>query len=193
MITHKGTQTIYTERLVLRKFTVDDAQAMYENWARDERVTRYLTWCPHETSEVTRQLLEVWCADYDKPNNYNWVMGYSGTPIGNISVVHLNEKSEWAELGYCMGFAYWNKGLMSEAVKAVIDFLFAEVGINRVGISHAVENPASGRIAQKCGLTYEGTKREYIRASGGKFLDISDHGIIRSDWEKRISHCSRRQ
>ena len=45
MITHKGTQTIHTERLILRKFTIDDAQAMFENWASDEKVTRYLTWC----------------------------------------------------------------------------------------------------------------------------------------------------
>ena len=83
-----------------------------------------------------------------------------------------------------MGYAYWNKGLMSEAAKAVIDYLFAEIGVNRVGISHAVKNPASGRVAQKCGLTFEGTKREYFKTSTRKFLDISDYGIIRSEWEK---------
>ena len=110
-------------------------------------------------------------------------MEYEGTPIGNISVVRLSEKSEYAELGYCMGNAYWNKGFMSEAAKAVIDFLFTEVGVNRVGISHAVKNPASGRVAQKCGLTFEGTKREYFKTSTGEFLDISDYGIIRSEWE----------
>lgn len=82
-------------------------------------------------------------------------MEYEGTPIGNISVVRLSEECEYAELGYCMGYAYWNKGFMSEAAKAVIDYLFAEIGVNRVGISHAVKNPASGRVAQKCGLTKE--------------------------------------
>ena len=86
-------------------------------------------------------------------------MEYEGMPIGNISVVRLSEKSEYAELGYCMGYAYWNKGLMPEAAKAVIDFLFSEVGGNHVGISHAVKNPASGKVAQKCGLTFAGTKR----------------------------------
>lgn len=54
MITHKGTQTIHTERLILRKFTIDDAQAMFENWASDEKVTRYLTWCPL-TSHLKQQ------------------------------------------------------------------------------------------------------------------------------------------
>ncbi|GEM_PF-6663323 len=62
MITNKGTQTIQTERLKLRRFTVDDAQAMFDNWANDPRVTRYLTWSPHESPEATKQLLERWCA-----------------------------------------------------------------------------------------------------------------------------------
>ena len=184
MITNKGTQTIKTERLILRKFTVDDAQAMFENWANDERVTRYLTWCPHESSKFTRQLLESWCAAYNNLNTYNWVMEYEGIPIGNISVVRLNERSEYAELGYCIGHDYWNKGFMSESARAVIDYLFAEIGVNRVGISHAVKNPASGRVAQKCGLTFEGTKREYFKTTSGEFLDISDYGILRSEWSE---------
>lgn len=184
MITHKGTQTIHTERLTLRRFTADDAQAMFENWANDERVTRYLTWLPHESAEATRQLLKLWCAAYENLGTYNWAMEYNGVPIGNISVVKLHEKNEWAEIGYCMGYAYWNKGLMTEAAKAVIDFLFAEVGVNRVQISHAVKNPASGKVAEKCGLKFEGTKREYVKKSDGEFLDISDHSILRSEWEK---------
>lgn len=184
MITNKGTQTIKTERLILRKFTVDDAQAMFENWANDERVTRYLTWFPHESPDFTRQLLESWCAAYDNLNTYNWAMEYKETLIGNISVVRLNERSEYAELGYCIGHDYWNKGFMSEAAKAVIDYLFAEIGVNRVGISHAVKNPASGRVAQKCGLTFEGTKREYFKTAAGEFLDISDYGILRSEWSE---------
>lgn len=188
MLTHKGTQTLITPRLTLRRFQVDDAQAMFDTWANDERVTRFLTWLPHESPELTKQLLESWCASYENPNYYNWVIELEGKIIGNISVVRISEKSEFAELGYCMGFDYWRKGIMPEAAKAVIDFLFAEVGFNRVGISHAVKNPASGRVAQKCGLTFEGTKREYFKASNGEFLDISDYGIIRREWEKLRSY-----
>lgn len=184
MITHKGTQTIHTERLILRRFTVNDARAMFENWSGDERVTRYLTWPPHKSIEVTKQLLELWCSAYENQSTYNWAMVYNGTIIGTISVVEFNEKSEYAELGYCMGYAYWNKGFMTEAAKAVIDFLFSEVGINRVEISHAVKNPASGRVAQKCGLALEGTKREYFKVLTDEFLDISYYGIIRSEWEQ---------
>ncbi|MBQ7033127.1 MAG: GNAT family N-acetyltransferase [Clostridia bacterium] len=183
MITHKGTKTLYTKRLILRHFTVEDAADMYKNWASSEEVTRFLTWQPHSSPEATKYVLGLWCSDYEKPDTYNWAIEYEERPIGSIGVVRFDTQSEHAELGYCMGTAFWNRGLMSEAAQAVIDYLFAEVSVNRIGISHAVKNPASGRVAQKCGLTYEGTKRAYFKSNAGEFLDISDYGILRSDWE----------
>ena len=182
MLTHKGTQTIDTERLTLRRFKIEDAQAMFDNWASDERVTRYLTWIPHESPKFTKQLLEDWCAAYENPNCYHWAIEFEGEAIGGISVVQLSERSEYAELGYCVGYDYWNKGIMSKAAKAVIRYLFAEVGLHRIGISHAVQNPASGRVAQKCGMTYEGTKREFFQSSAGEFLDIAEYAILKSEW-----------
>ena len=182
MLQHKGTKRIETERLTLRPFRPEDAGAMFENWAGDARVTRYLTWEPHESREATRRLLVQWCAAYENPRVYQWAMDCRGQVIGSLRVVRLSDESEYAELGYCMGYAYWNQGLMTEAVKAVIDYLFSEVGLHRVGISHAVKNPASGRVAQKCGLSFEGTKRQYFKSRSGEFLDISDYGILRSEW-----------
>lgn len=186
MLTHKGTQQLETLRLILRRFTVDDAQAMFENWASDERVTRYLTWPPHDTPALSRRLLEKWCASYDDPATYNWGIVFEGKLIGNISVVRFDDRCEYAELGYCMGFDYWNRGIMSEAAQRVIDFLFDKVNVNRVGISHAADNPASGGVAKKCGMTYEGTKREYFKTQTGEFLDISDHSILRREWETKM-------
>lgn len=184
MITHKGTKTIQTERMILRRFTVEDAQAMYENWACDDRVSRYVSWDAHQSPEETRKILTLWCGQYEKTDTYNWLMEYQGTPIGNISVVHVNEKNEWAEIGYCMGHAWWNQGLMTEAARAVIDFLFAEVGLHRIEIGHLPENPASGRVAQKCGLTLEGVRRQCFKKSDGRFFDVCIYGILRDEWEK---------
>lgn len=183
MLIHKGTKTLKTKRLILRKFVVDDYNDMFNNWATDERVTRFLTWLPHESPQVTRQLLESWCSSYDNENTYNWAIELGGKVIGGISIVRLSEKSEYAELGYCMSHKFWNKGLMTEAARAVIDFLFNEVGVHRVSIAHAVKNPASGRVAQKCGLTYEGTKRECFKSSLGEFLDIANYGILKHEWK----------
>ncbi len=182
MLTHKGTKSLYTERLVLRRFNVSDADDMFYNWASDEKVTQFLTWKPHESVDATRQLLEGWVEAYDNLKTYNWVIQFDGKAIGCISVVRISDKCEYAELGYSLGYCYWNKGFMSEAANAVVDYLFSEIGVNRVGISHAVENPASGKVAQKCGMTYEGTKREYFKTSTGKFVDIVDYGILKSEW-----------
>ena len=182
MFTHKGTQTIKTQRLILRKFTPEDAQPMFDTWANDERVTRYLTWQPHSTVDLTKMIVNDWCSSYEKDNSYNGAIEIDGQIIGSISVVLIDENSEHMEIGYCIGFDFWNKGIMAEALGAVIDFLFKEVGVNRIEIAHAVNNPASGKVAQKCGLTYEGTKRQFYKSADGKLQDIAFYSILKSEF-----------
>ena len=182
---HKGTKILKTPRLLLRRLTPADGKEMYEAWAKDPRVTKYLTWTPHTSPEATEALLKLWEKEYEKPDYYQWGIVFDGKLAGSVSVVRIDERSEWAELGYCLGFDFWGKGIMTEAAGAVIDFLFEEVGVNRVEIVHAVKNPASGRVAKKCGLTKEGTKREAFKSAWGEFLDLSHWGILKSEWEKR--------
>lgn len=184
MLTHKGTQTIHTERLTLRKFVFEDAKAMYENWAKDERVTKFLTWPPHENLETTQYVLSMWCDDYKNDNFYQWAIVYEGKVVGSISVVRISDENELAELGYCLSYDYWGKGIMTECAKAVINFLFEEVSVNRVSICHAVQNPASGKVAKNCGLEFEGTHTEEFKTRWGEFLDISYYAIVRKEWEK---------
>ncbi len=183
MLTHKGTQEIKTERLILRRFTHADAKPMFETWANDARVTKFLTWIPHGTLKVTQEIVDSWVKDYEKDNNYNWVIELKGKTIGSISVVSIDENSERIEIGYCIGFDFWSKGIMTEAASAVIDFLFREVNVNRITITHAVKNPASGKVASKCGLTLEGVRREYLKSTWGEFLDIAVYSILRKEWE----------
>lgn len=185
MLTHKGTQVLKTERLILRPFEVGDARQMYDNWASDENVTRYLTWLPHESPEATAKLLEEWHDAYSDARTYNWAIELDGQAIGSIGAVKIDDLSEHAEIGYCIGKPYWGRGIMTEAAGAVIEYLFAQVGLNRIGICHAVPNKASGRVAQKCGMKYEGTKREFLKAHDGVFLDVAFLGITRRDWEQR--------
>lgn len=181
MLTHKGTLKIKTERLLLRRFTMEDAQLMFERWANDEQVTRYLTWERHGDVEVTKAILSTWCADYEKADFYQWAIELGGELVGSISVVNYDERSDRAEIGYCMGVAWWGLGIMTEAAGAVIDFLFSEVGCNRVEIDHLLENPASGRVAQKCGLKKEGVRREFFNKNG-VFHDDVMYAITRGEW-----------
>ncbi len=179
---HKGTKELRTERLLLRRFTPADAQAMYDNWACDAQVTRFLTWQPHASPAATAALLAGWCESYARPSYYNWTLEYERRPVGNISVVRLDEETSCAELGYCLGRAYWGRGLMAEAASAVIGFLFDEAGVRRVCISHAVGNPASGRVAQKCGLTFVETRPQAYRTSDGILHDLNVYAVTHDEW-----------
>lgn len=189
MLTHKGTKTIETDRLILRQFTMEDAPAMFRNWANDDEVTKHLTWPTHSDVEVTKMVLSDWTSHYAKPDFYNWAIVLKengGEPIGNISVVRINHNTECAAMGYCMSRAHWRKGVMPEALKAVVDFLFDEVGFNRIEAEHDVNNPASGRVMEKAGLRYEGTLRQSGRNNQG-IVDLVWRAILRSDWEKDIT------
>lgn len=177
-----GTKTIETKRLILRRFRVEDADDMYNNWASDPEVTKFLTWPTHESVEVTRELLKGWVSKYEDDTYFNWVMEdiETGNAIGNISAISFDEKTEAAEIGYCMSRAYWGQELMPEALKAVMDYLFDEVGVNRVAACHDSNNPKSGRVMDKAGMKLEGT----LRAAGRNNTGISDkvyHSMIRSD------------
>ncbi len=184
MLHYQGTPILTTKRLVLRPYTIADAEDMYQNWASDPLVTRYVSWEVHPSVEFTRELLTGWVAEYEKPEYLNWVMTLDGHAIGNIAAVHLSDKHEAVELGYCMSSAHWNKGYMSEAVAAIRDYLFREVGVYRLVIRHDVRNPASGMVAKKIGCTWEGCQRGAILKKDGIHADIDVLSLLRPEWEK---------
>lgn len=179
---HKGTQLLVTNRLILRKFKIDDAQNMFGNWASNPNVTKYLTWPPHDNVETTKLIINEWINEYSAENFYQWAIEIKeiGEPIGSISVVRINEAVNEVEIGYCIGEKYWRKGYTSEAFKKVIEFLFDEVGANRICAKHDTDNPNSGRVMVKCGLEYEGTLRKAGRNSTNSVCDLAVYSIIKS-------------
>ena len=185
MLTHKGTQTIETSRLILRRAIREDAEPMFRNWASDPEVTKYLTWPTYEKVETAYQILDLWASEYEKPNYYQWmiVLKELDEPIGSISVVRQNDRVEEAEIGYCIGSHWWHKGIMTEALNAVIEYLFTEVGMNRVAARHDPNNPHSGGVMRKCGMKYEGTNRSCDRNNQG-ICDAAQYSILRSEWQK---------
>lgn len=182
---HIGTQTIETERLLLRPFTLEDAEAVFANYASDENVTRYMAWDRHESVADSERVLTQWVQDYEKPDFYEWaiVLKELGQPIGNIEVLSIDDYVEKVNLGYSIGTAFWGKGIMPEALKAVIDFLLDEVGANRVEACHDSRNPNSGKVMKKCGMTYEGTFRQWAWTNAG-ICDTCNYSILKSDRQK---------
>lgn len=178
-----GTQRIETDRLILRRYVIEDADAMYTNWASDSEVTKFLTWQPHSSVEVSRGIIENWLKEYSDEKYYQWaiVLKDNGNePIGDISVVHMKEDISMVHIGYCLGRAWWRRGIMSEALKAVTDFMFDTVEVNRVESRHDPMNPNSGKVMQKCGMKYEGTLRSADRNNQG-ICDACYYALLRSE------------
>lgn len=177
---HIGTKRIETERLILRRYTKDDARAMYENWASDSEVTKFLTWPTYTCVEMADEILAKWTAAYEDERFYQWtiVLKENGDePIGSIAAVSVDDSVMKAEIGYCLGRKFWHRGIMSEALKAVIDYMFDEVGMNRVEARHDTNNPNSGAVMRKCGMKYEGTLRQSDRNNQG-ICDAAFYGIL---------------
>ena len=177
---HKGTKEIETERLLLRPFRVSDGDAMFRNWTHDPEVTRFLTWQPHADVSVSRRLAALWEEEAKKPEVYQWaiVPKELGEPIGSISVVDSEEKPPSAEIGYCIGRAWWGQGLAAEALRAVIEYLIREVGMRRVWARHDVNNPRSGRVMQKAGMRKEGVFRAFAANTSSPCCDMAICSIL---------------
>ncbi len=182
-MTHCGTKPITTERLYLRRFTMADGEAMYRNWASDEAVTTYLMWPTHTSPTVTQAVLAAWVPQYENDDCYHWaiVLRENGDePIGDIAVVHKDEAVSMVHIGYCLGRQWWHRGIMTEALGAVIDYMFDKAGANRVESRHDPRNPHSGAVMQKCGMRYEGTLRQSDWNNQG-ICDACYYGILREE------------
>lgn len=177
---HLGTKRIETERLVLRRFTLEDAENMYRNWASDPEVTRFLLWPTHEDVEHTRSILKEWVSSYENEDKYEWCIAKkeNDEPIGSIGAFNYNEKVQSIEIGYCISKAYWHQGITSEAMRAVMDYLLHEVGVARIEARHDPKNQHSGGVMRKCGLKYEGTR---VRAdwNNSGICDCALYGYVK--------------
>jgi len=184
---HCGTQTLETTDLILRKFTLNDTTAMYENWASDPEVTKYLTWTPHTSPEITQLILTEWVKNYANDNYYQWAIvpkDNNNCPIGSISVVNINEQISSMTIGYCIGKKWWHKGFTSQALTKIIAFLFENTDVNRIDAYHAPENPNSGKVMKKSGMTYEGTLRQFEKNTQG-VCDVCYYSILRTEYIHR--------
>ena len=164
-----GTQTIETERLILRRFVETDAQAMFDNWASHSENLTYVMWNPHLNVEQTRNSIANWVKSYDNPNYYKWAICLKDNPdyvIGDISLVSVDETNSSCEIGYILGMDYWGRGLVTEALKAVLSYCLDEIEFKEVNAFYASLNPASGRVMEKAGMTFWKTIPNAVERKG---------------------------
>jgi ribosomal-protein-alanine N-acetyltransferase len=172
-----------TERLLLRKMRLDDADAMFA-YASDPEVTRYVLWDTHRSIKDSESFLRFATEGYERGDFGGWgiVLKDSGAFVGTcgIEAGYAPEHAR-GELGYVLSREQWGKGLMPEAARAVIRFGFRRMGLNRVEARCIADNTASARVMEKVGMTYEGTlrEREFIK---GAYRDMRLYSILRREY-----------
>ncbi len=145
--------TLILDKILLRKVKKEDVEPMFRNWASDPEVTKYLTWPPHENIEVTKRVVDCWLKEEKDPKTIRFIITLKDNdePIGCIDVVGYIDDNP--EIGYCLARKYWNQGLMTEACKALIKYLF-DIGFKKIFIKAMVENIGSNKVIEKCGFKF---------------------------------------
>ena len=160
---------------------MSDARDLFA-YAQDPQVSRHVLWDTHESLSDSRQFLRGAIRQYRRgqPGSFAITLRDSGRMIGTIGYMWINVEYKSAEVGYSLSRDYWNKGIMTEALRRVIAFGFEELRLNRIEAQHEVDNPASGRVMAHAGMRYEGTLRQRIK-NKGRFVDVALYAILRED------------
>lgn len=149
-----------TDRLRLRRPVIEDAEAIFAEYAQDLEVTMYLTWKPTGKLEDTREHLRASATAWREGTAFGWVVlrKEDNQLLGAVGVRVDGHK---VELGYVLAKRFWGKGYMTEAVRAVVNWAISEREVYRIWAVCDVENPASARVMEKVGMKREGILRRW--------------------------------
>ena len=186
MLTHNGTDTITTDRLILRRFEYSDDDSMLRNWIADEKIQSMYSEPVYSTKEEVKELLDKYIGSYERPDYYRWAVieKASGECIGQIAYFLVDNKNHFAEIEYCIGAEFQCRGYATEATKAVIAFGFDRINLHKVQICTKTINKPSRRVIEKCGFTYEGTLRDYFFMNG-EYVGRHYFSILREEYEAK--------
>ena len=186
MLTHNGTDTITTDRLILRRFEYSDDDSMLRNWIADEKIQSMYSEPVYSTKEEVKELLDKYIGSYERPDYYRWAVieKASGECIGQIAYFLVDSKNHFAEIEYCIGAEFQCRGYATEATKAVIAFGFDRINLHKVQICTKTINKPSRRVIEKCDFTYEGTLRDYFFMNG-EYVGRHYFSILREEYEDK--------
>jgi len=179
---------IETERLIIRKFTIDDAKDVFDccNDYEVVKTTLGMPW-PY-TEEVAKGWISKQVNRQEEGVCYEFAICFKDNPnkiIGCVSLIDINPVAKRGEMGYWVGRKYWRKGIATEAAKAMIKYGFETLGLHSIIARYFDINPASGRVMEKCGMNYVGTIRDN-EFRFGKYYNVGYYEIIQGDMEKQV-------
>ena len=175
--------TLETDRLVLRELDLDDAAAVYA-FRSDEEVARYNSDPPYTSINQARQLIADIRKSYSKKMSLRWGVVLKGESdvIGMCGYNYWNQTDRRGSIGYDLAQPYWHRGIMSEAVRAVVAFGFDQMHLNRIEADCTAENEASARLLRRLGFQQEGVEREQY-FEDGRFWDLLLFSLLRREYK----------
>ncbi|MBW3584991.1 MAG: GNAT family N-acetyltransferase [Cyanobacteria bacterium 0813] len=178
--------SIETERLLLRKITLNDASDMFE-YASNPEVSQYTMWSTHTSIEDTKYFLQSLTKMYKRRELVDWGIVHKAEKkfIGTCGFVEWSMTHSRAEIGYALSRRYWGEGYMSEAVNAVIEFGFREMSLNRIMGRCEVHNIASALVMEKVGMQMEGILRQHLFVKD-RYWDLKIYSILREEFFENI-------
>lgn len=176
--------TLETPRLRLRKLNMRDAQDIFD-YSQDPQVARFVLWEAQTSLSDARSYIRYMLRKYRLGEPASWGIEWKETQkiIGTIGFMWIQRDNAAAEVGYSLSRAYWNRGIMTEALREILRYGFRSMNLNRIEAQHETENPASGAVMRKCGMQREGTLRQRL-LNKGKFVDVELYAILRRDFQE---------
>ncbi|MFO0808403.1 MAG: GNAT family N-acetyltransferase [Gemmataceae bacterium] len=178
--------TLETDRLRLRPLTDEDAEAVFA-YASNANVTRYTVFDAHRTIDDARTFVGPMAQGHyleRVPEPLGIVLKAEATLVGSLGCHWASQPNHCMELGYAIGEPWWNRGIATEAARALLAHTFATYEVERIQAHHMAGNEASGRVMRKLGMTHEGIHRS-ARLHRGTFVDIYSYAVLRKDWMSR--------
>jgi ribosomal-protein-alanine N-acetyltransferase len=173
-----------TDRLLLRQIQQTDAEALFAILS-DRQVTEFYGHEPHQSLDDTQELIRQIQARYARREALRWGITLKGedTLIGSCSLHHFDSGFHRAETGYELNRAFWGKGIMTEAMSAILTYGFTELGLHRIEAIIDIANERSKDLLLKLGFTYEGNLRQRY-SFRDHFEDEHYFGLLKDEWHE---------
>ncbi len=179
-------EIIETERLVLRKISESDIQAIFE-YCSDPNVAMHTTWEPHKNVDDSVKLVEYAKNNYQRGLCEPLAITLKSNPeilIGTVGWFWNSEKHQSIEIAYALSPKYWGQGVVVEACRGLINYAVNNFKIHRITSRCRPENTASSRVMEKLGMKHEGTQTKLMFVKG-QYIDLSNYCILKEDWGKK--------
>jgi len=180
-----GTITLSTDRLLLRRYHIEDAQLLHKLFGIDEKMFEYSGWNPYETIEMAQETIQGFIDSYADEHCYSWAIDYQEQLVGTIGAYDYDPNTKSIEIGCSIAKGWWGHGFASEAIREVLRYLLEKEKIRYIKAWSASDNVGSIRAMEHAGMVLVRSEKDALTING-KSYDKLHYGICYSSMVKRV-------